>query len=224
MPFSISSMGLYSTLSVLPLICQRPLVFDRSWWHQVCEPTACPAAATCLRMPGSYVACRPIGKKIALVQCAASAASTAGVFFGQGPSSKVSTTSPSRKKSWLLKCSNPKPGPPVVSISTTREIPMALGLLQEVGMASGIGDAWAVGVGDAGATATGAVIVLSAALSATVTTDPGARPSVGVAWGSAGAGAGMEDFCKRMAPKTATHTTIASADAIAARRMSDLQP
>src|SRR5215472_3709733 len=117
-----------------------------------------------------------MGKKIALVQCAASAASTAGVFFGQGPSSKVSTTSPSRRKSWLLKCSNPKPGPPVVSISTTREIPKALGLLHEVGMAAGIGDA--------GATATGAAAVLSAALSATVTTDPGARPSVGVAWGA----------------------------------------
>jgi hypothetical protein len=40
------------------------------------------------------------------LQCAASAASTAGVFFGHGPSSKVSTTSPSRKKSWLLKCLN----------------------------------------------------------------------------------------------------------------------
>src|SRR5262249_18909447 len=81
---------------------------------------ACPAAATCLRIAGSYVACNPIGKKIALVQCAARAASTAEVFFGHGPSSKVSTTSPSRRKSWLLKCSKPKPGPPVVSISTTR--------------------------------------------------------------------------------------------------------
>src|SRR4030095_5760337 len=104
-----------------------------------------------------------MGKKIAFVQCAASAASTAGVFLGHGPSSNVSTTSPSRRKSWLLKCSKPKPGPPVVSISTTRETPKALGLLHEVGMAAGIGD-------------------LSGALSATVTTDPGARPSVGVAW------------------------------------------
>src|SRR5712675_2469450 len=110
---------------------------------------ACPAAATCLRSPGSYVACRPIGKKIALVQCAASAASTAGVFFGQGTSSKVSTTSPSRKKSWLLKCSKPKPGPPVVSISTTREMPKALGLLHEAGMAEGHGAAGAAGAGDA---------------------------------------------------------------------------
>src|ERR1700746_3316278 len=91
----------------------------------------------------------PIGKKIALVQCAASAASTAGVFFGQGPSSKVSTTSPSRKKSWLLKCSNPKPGPPLVSISTTRATPKALGLLHEEGMAAGIGVAWATATGAA---------------------------------------------------------------------------
>src|SRR5262244_3791375 len=123
-------------------------------------------------MLGSYVACRPIGKKIALVQCAARAASTAGVFFGHGPSSNVSTTSPSRRKSWLLKCSNPKPGPPVVSISTTRAIPKALGLLHEGGMAAGIGGA---------AAATGATILALAALSATVTTEPGARPSVGVA-------------------------------------------
>src|SRR5262245_22835310 len=33
----------------------------------------------------------------------------------------------------------------------------------------------------------------------------------------------MEAFCNKMAPNTATHSTIASADAIAARRMSDLQ-
>src|SRR5262249_61313535 len=33
-----------------------------------------------------------------------------------------------------------------------------------------------------------------------------------------------EAFCKKMAPNTATHSTIASADAIAARRMFDLQP
>src|SRR5216684_4027976 len=80
-----------------------------------------------------------MGKKIALVQCAASAASTAGVFFGHGPSSKVSTTSPSRRKSWALKCSKPKPGPPVVSISTTRETPNASGLLHELAMAAAIG-------------------------------------------------------------------------------------
>ena len=65
---------------------------------------------------------------MALVQFAASAANTAGVFFGHGPSSKVSTISPSRRKSWDLKCSKPNPGPPVVSISTTREIPIASGL------------------------------------------------------------------------------------------------
>src|ERR1700738_2700784 len=65
---------------------------------------------------------------MALVQWAASAAKTAGVFFGEGPSSKVSTISPSRRKSRVLKCSKPKPGPPVVSISTTREMPSASGV------------------------------------------------------------------------------------------------
>src|SRR5215469_2803977 len=99
-------------------------------------------------MLGSYVACRPIGKKIALVQCAASAASTAGVFFGHGPSSKVSTTSPSRKKSWVLKCSNPNCGPPVVSISTTRETPSALGLPGQDAAGAGLaGGADAAGIG-----------------------------------------------------------------------------
>src|SRR5712672_3011163 len=171
---------------------------------------ACPAAATCLRIPGSYVACRPIGKKIALVQCAARAASTAGVFFGQGPSSKVSTTSPSRRKSWLLKCSKPKPGPPVVSISTTREIPKALGLLQ-------VDAAWATTIGcsagPAARTASARAFVAAA----------GACPSPGDARAGEGAGPDTEVLCKKIAPNTAAHKRIASADAIAARRMSDLQ-
>jgi hypothetical protein len=38
-----------------------------------------------------------------------------------------------------------------------------------------------------------------------------------------GAGPDTEAFWKKIAPKIAAHTTIASADAIAARRMSDLQ-
>src|SRR6516165_8487199 len=75
--------------------------------------------------------------------------------------------------------------------------------------------------------ATGAAIALSGSLSATVVTEPGARPSVGVACACVGAavdaGTGMEAFWKKMAPNTATHSTIASADAIAARRMFDLQ-
>src|SRR5204862_5391481 len=165
---------------------------------------------------------------MALVQCAWSAASTAGVFLGHGPSSKVRTTSPSRRKSWLLKCSKPKPGPPVVSISTTRATPSALGLLQELDMAEGsggaaaavgeaAGEAWANAAGD-WAAAAGAV----ASLSMLVTTGPGARPSVGAAaW--AGVGAGSRLFCQKIAPNTATHSRIASVDAIAARRMSDLQ-
>src|SRR3954468_13805579 len=146
---------------------------------------ACPAAATCLRMPGSYVACRPIGKKIALVQCAASAASTAGVFFGQGPSSKVSTTSPSRRKSWLLKCSRPKPGPPVVSISTTRLIPRALGLpahedTAATGATAGGGEPWALTIDavappEAFIAGASAVVTLGACLSA------------GAAWAGKGA-------------------------------------
>ena len=55
---------------------------------------------------------------------------TAGVLPGHGPSSKVRTTSCSFRKSYCLKCSKPNAGPPVVSICTVREIPMAPGLSQ----------------------------------------------------------------------------------------------
>jgi len=72
--------------------------------------------------------CLPIGKNVAFRQWWASAASTAGVLSGQGPSSKERTTSPGFKKSCCLKCSNPKPGPPVVSICTVRAMPNASGL------------------------------------------------------------------------------------------------
>ena len=65
-----------------------------------------------------------------VVHSSASDFSTDGVLTGHGPSSNVSTTSLSRRKSSCLKCSKPKPGPPVVSISTTRPIPSASGLAQ----------------------------------------------------------------------------------------------
>src|ERR1700754_5086337 len=68
-----------------------------------------------------------------------------GVFSGHGPSSKGSTTSLSRRKSSCLKCSKPNPGPPVVSISTTRPIPSASaleqGILAGAGVAAGAGAA-----------------------------------------------------------------------------------
>src|SRR6266480_839194 len=122
--------------------------FDRSACDQVWVPIEWPAAATCLRIPGSQVACLPIGKKTALVQCEASAASTAGVFFGHGPSSNVSTTSLARRKSCSLKCSKPKPGPPVVSISTMREMPSALGLVHPAVAAVGVGAGVFLAVGE----------------------------------------------------------------------------
>src|SRR5262249_8399583 len=95
-------------------------------------------------------------KKVARRHWSASALSTAGVVLSHGPSSKVNTTSWSRRKSMVLKCCEPKPGPPVVSISTTRETPMALGLAQAMvgGLMAGGGGA-AAGAAGAGA-ATGA--------------------------------------------------------------------
>src|SRR5260370_23022642 len=71
-----------------------------------------------------------MGKKTPVVHSSAKVFSTEGVLSGHGPSSNVSTTSLSRRKSSCLKCSNPNPGPPVVSISTTRATPIALGFAQ----------------------------------------------------------------------------------------------
>src|SRR5215510_75050 len=141
-----------------------------------------------------------MGKKIALVQCAASAASTACVFLGHGPSSKVSTTSPSRRKSWLLKCSNPKPGPPVVSISTTRAIPRALGFEHGGGEKAGQG-------GEGGEACAMTIVARVAAEGCTalarVAAVPDACPSTGAA------NTGSDDcpesdlFSSKMAPNTA---------------------
>src|ERR1700688_1434796 len=83
-----------------------------------------------------------------VVHSLASVFNTDGVFSGHGPSSNVSTTSWSRRISSCLKCSKPNPGPPVVSISTTRARPSALGLAQAglaeagAGAGAGAGAAW----------------------------------------------------------------------------------
>src|SRR5262249_3561686 len=146
-----------------------------------------------------------MGKKIALVQCAASAASTAGVFFGQGPSSKVSTTSPGRRKSWVLKCSNPNCGPPVVSISTTRETPNALGL-------PGQEDAAPVATGSAAPT-------VGSAYDASITVVPARTGSAGA--GGAATAILSDVFCERMAPETATPTIISRVNAAAMRRITN---
>src|SRR3954453_3586453 len=70
-----------------------------------------------------------MAKNVARTHSSASAFKTA-LVVGHGPSSNVSTTSLSRKKSCCLKCSEPKPGPPAVSTSTTRATPRASGFLQ----------------------------------------------------------------------------------------------
>src|ERR1700754_2908901 len=84
-----------------------------------------------------------------VVHSSASAFNTAGVLTGHGPSSKVSTTSLSRRKSSVLKCSKPKPGPPVVSISTVRPTPSAFGLVQAA--RAGCGGCFAAAGAGAGA-------------------------------------------------------------------------
>src|SRR5262249_29866960 len=94
----------------------------------------------------------------------------------------------SRRKSWLLKCSNPKPGPPVVSISTTRAIPKALGFEHEGGETAGQGEG-----GEDCATTVGARVAAGACagrLSAAVTAVPDAGPPAGAT--TAGAGDRLE--------------------------------
>src|SRR5262245_31235203 len=103
-----------------------------------------------------------MGKKVARVQCSASAFSTAGVLPCQGPSSNVSTTSRSRRKSCILKCSQPKPGPPVVSISTTRETPSAFGLPAQVAPGAAAGGGAAARVGAAAGAGAGRVCAQAA--------------------------------------------------------------
>src|SRR3954469_1527022 len=95
-------------------------------------------------------------KKMPVVHSSASAFKTAGVFSGHGPSSKVSTTSLSRRKSSCLKCSKPKPGPPVVSISTVRPTPSAPGMLHAALAGCGGGAEAGAAAAEAGAAACGA--------------------------------------------------------------------
>src|SRR5262249_6270174 len=179
-------------------------------------------------------------------------ASTAEVFFGHGPSSKVSTTSPSRRKSWLLKCSKPKPGPPVVSISTTRETPSASGLPgHEEPARAGAGDAGSAaaagtcGAADVGATATveelrtptvgllGATPEVKAGFaadslaggapcSAIVVTTARAEPSVDAVCTGDVEPSGTEALCESMVANTPTQTTIVRAATLATSLMANL--
>src|SRR5262245_11741631 len=115
-----------------------------------------------------------MGKNVARTHWSASALSTAGVLPGHGPSSNVNTTSPLRRKSCILKCSQPKPGPPVVSISTTRETRIAFGFAHDdAGAAAGGGAAANVaGAGAAGAApAAGALVCAHATVNAPTETD-----------------------------------------------------
>src|SRR5262245_19916807 len=99
-------------------------------------------------------------KKMPVVHSSASVLSTDGVLPSHGPSSKVSTTSFSFRKSSSLKCSKPKHGPPVVSISTVRPTPSAFGLVQAA-RAGCDGCAAAAGGGAAAAAAGGAAAALA---------------------------------------------------------------
>src|ERR1700716_1531363 len=82
-----------------------------------------------------------MGKKMPVVHSSASVFRTEGVLTGHGPSSNVSTTSWSRRKSSCLKCSKPNPGPPVVSSA----LGFAHGAFAGAGAAAGAGAGAACG-------------------------------------------------------------------------------
>src|SRR3974390_186902 len=102
-----------------------------------------------------------------VVHSSANVLSTDGVLRGQGPSSNVSTTSLSRRKSSCLKCSKPKPGPPVVSTSTTRAMPSASGLAQAGFAAAAAGGGGGV-VGAGGSREDSEAVVSTSSLAASL--------------------------------------------------------
>src|SRR3954447_26234948 len=113
-----------------------------------------------------------MAKKMPVVHSSASALSTAGVLTGQGPSSNVSTTSLSLRKSSCLKCSKPKPGPPVVSICTTRATPSASAALLQ----ATLGDGGAGGAAGGGAGVAAAPFAAGAAVAGTAAAGVAAAP------------------------------------------------
>src|SRR5258708_24908329 len=85
---------------------------------------------------------------------------------GHGPSAKVSTISLSARKSNCLYCRKPKPGPPVVSITTVRLTPSASGLAQVDFAGTGAGTGAAAGFESAAVTSTSSLAASLAAAGA----------------------------------------------------------
>src|SRR5215217_8401574 len=136
-----------------------------------------------------------MAKKVASTHSSASALTTA-VVLGHGPSSKVRTTSLSRRKSSCLKCSKPNPGPPVVSISTVRDTPSALGLSHFAPDFVAPAAAWGARPGEV-ASAEGAI-------------DAGASAGAGATSGGA---VPVVACCAEAGPKTSKDAEIAKANA-----------
>src|SRR5215467_6575812 len=78
-------------------------------------------------MSGCETALRPSTKNVALTHSRLSASSTLGVVPGQGPSSKVSTTSFGSRGSETGKCLRPTRGVVDASTASTRLVPSAPG-------------------------------------------------------------------------------------------------
>src|SRR5262249_26516829 len=133
-----------------------------------------------------------MGKKIALVQWRASAARTFGGLLGQGPASKVSTTSPGRRKTIPFKCSAPQPRAPGVSTSTTRATPRAVGVSQAPAPGAGIAAGLNPAAGSRSRDGNAPVISVPAAAAASVFAAAGGKdtPAADFATMDSRAGAG----------------------------------
>src|SRR5579864_7823388 len=94
---------------------------------QVCVPTVWPEAAIRRTSSGYGAAFLPIKKKVACTHSWASAASTRDVVGGQGPSSKVRTTSWSASGSDWGKLFKPTRGVVAASTARTRAVPSVPG-------------------------------------------------------------------------------------------------
>src|SRR5580692_9572515 len=148
-------------------------------------------------------------KKTPVVHSSASVFSTEGVLTGHGPSSMVSTTSFSRRKSSCLKCSKPNPGPPVVSISTTRLIPSASGLLQGGLAGAGVAARAGAAAGLAGGVCDHAAPLAQSEI-APAKINPAAIRMLGFPCVLAAPGRGRPDGQRRDFPASAHHSRVAA--------------
>ena len=120
-------------ISISAFACSISLAYGlraRSLCDQVWVPTVMPASIASLVISGCQVAGSPTSKKVAFRHSSVSALITAGVLPEPRTVVERQNDFLVAQEIILLEMLEPKPGPPVVSISTVRPSPMAPGLSQ----------------------------------------------------------------------------------------------